>query len=157
MVILFGVAIGSFGLIRKLFALLPVVKIDIFHDFLGFALALVIAVEFVKMLSRHTPGNAIEVLLFALARKLVVSEESSLDLLLGVIAIGILFAIRRYLFAAEGSAVEGFTISAATLVSKARKLTGFDLPTGIAYTVGGLVAHIAKRSRENWWKEKVCN
>lgn len=146
-VILFGVAIGSFGLIKKLADLLPVVKIDLFHDFLGFALALVIAVEFVKMLSRHTPGNAIEVLLFALARKLIVSEDSSFDLLLGVIAIGILFLIRRYLFTTEGSTAEGFTISAATMVSKARKLTGFDLPTGIAYTVGGLVAQIAKEEQ----------
>jgi len=148
--VLLGVIIGSLGLIENLFNLFShPVDVDVYHGFLGFALALIISVEFVKMLCRHTPGSTIDVLLYALARKLIVSEGSSLDLLLGVIAIGILFVIRRYLLTTQGSTEEGFTISAATMVSKARKITGLDLPTGIAHTVGGLVAHIAKEEKRS--------
>src|SRR5690554_682445 len=149
--ILIGVLIGSLSLVKDLFNLYAApVNVDVYHDFLSFALVLVISVEFVKMLSRHTPGSIIEVLLFALARKLIVSEGSSLELLLGVIAIGILFVIRRYLFTAQGNIVnEGFTISAATLVSKARKITGLDIPEGIAHTIGGLVFHLAKEEERN--------
>jgi hypothetical protein len=70
-----------------------------FQNFLGFVMALIIAVEFVKMLSRHTPGSAIEVLVFAMARKLIIAEKSSaIDLLLGIIAIAVLFFVRKYLF-----------------------------------------------------------
>jgi hypothetical protein len=62
-------------------------------------MALIIAMEFVKMLSRHTPGSAIEVLVFAMARKLIIAEKSSaIDLLLGIIAIAVLFFVRKYLF-----------------------------------------------------------
>ena len=37
-----------------------------FNTFLGHVFNLVIGVEFIKMLSKHTPGSAIEVLLFAI-------------------------------------------------------------------------------------------
>ncbi|MGC4388059.1 hypothetical protein ABXW34_19655, partial [Streptococcus suis] len=49
-------------------------------------------------LSKHTSGTIIEVLLFAVARQIVVSHSSTLDMLLGVIAIAALFATRKYLF-----------------------------------------------------------
>ena len=38
------------------------------HDFLGTAFNVVIGIEFLKMLCRHSVGSVVEVLLFALAR-----------------------------------------------------------------------------------------
>jgi hypothetical protein len=51
---------------------------EFFQDFLGYAMTLVIAIEFIKMLLRHTPGSIIEVLLFAMARKLIITKENTL-------------------------------------------------------------------------------
>lgn len=120
-----------------------------FHDFLGFALAIIIAVELIKMLSRHTPGSAVEVLLFALARKLIINENStSWDLLLGVVAIAILFFIRKHYISGNYDG-EGIMVSASTSVTKAKKITGLDIPEGIAQTVGGLVSEIAKREKRS--------
>lgn len=66
------------------------------EEYLALGLQLIIGVEFVKMICKHTVGSTIDVLLFAIARKLVVSHGSSIDLLLGIIAIAILFVVKHY-------------------------------------------------------------
>lgn len=71
---------------------------DLFSIFLENALNLIVGVEFIKMLCRHTPGSAIEVLLFAIARQMVVEHTSPLENLVTIITIALIFAIRKYLF-----------------------------------------------------------
>lgn len=58
----------------------------------------IIGIEFLKMICKHDMDSVIEVLLFTLARKMIVEHGSSVDNLFIIIAIAILFAIRRYLF-----------------------------------------------------------
>ncbi len=72
--------------------------IESFNDYLALAFNLVIGIEFIKMLCKHTPETVIEVLLFAIARKLIVEHTSTIENLIGIISIGILFATRKYLF-----------------------------------------------------------
>lgn len=69
-----------------------------FNTFLGHAFNLVIGVEFIKMLAKHTPGSAIEVLLFAIARQMVVSHTTPMENLIGIITIALIFVIRKFLF-----------------------------------------------------------
>ena len=61
------------------------------------AIILAIGAEFIKMLCKHTPETIIEVLAFALARQLIVGHASVWENLVTVVAIAILFAIRRFL------------------------------------------------------------
>ena len=68
-----------------------------FTEFLGNALTLLIGVEFVKMLAKHTPENLLEVLMFAIARQMVVEHLNMVETLIGVVAIAVIFAIRKYL------------------------------------------------------------
>lgn len=72
--------------------------IESFNVFLASAFNLVIGIEFIKMLCKHTPATVIEVLLFAIARQLIVEHTSTVENLVGIISIGMLFAIRKYLF-----------------------------------------------------------
>lgn len=65
-----------------------------FTSFLSQALSLVVGVEFVKMLCRHSAQTVVEVLLFATARQMVVEQTQTL---IGIVGIAILFAIRKYL------------------------------------------------------------
>lgn len=60
------------------------------------AIILAIGAEFIKMLCKHTPETVIEVLAFALARQLIVGHTSPVENLITVIAIAILFAVRRF-------------------------------------------------------------
>ena len=66
-------------------------------QFLGNALTLLIGVEFVKMLAKHTAENLLEVLMFAIARQMVVEHLNMTETLIGVIAIAIIFTVRKYL------------------------------------------------------------
>lgn len=68
-----------------------------FTEFLGNALTLFIGVEFVKMLAKHTAENLLEVLMFAIARQMVVEHLNMVETLIGVVAIAVIFAIRKYL------------------------------------------------------------
>lgn len=72
--------------------------IESFNNFLAAAFNLVIGIEFIKMLCKHTPATVIEVLLFAIARKLIVEHTSTMENLIGILSIAVLFGIRKYLF-----------------------------------------------------------
>lgn len=68
-----------------------------FSDFLSQALNLIIGIEFTRMLYKHTTDTIIDVLLFATARYLIIDHSNPTGTLIGVISIGILFLIRKYL------------------------------------------------------------
>lgn len=66
--------------------------------FLQRALDIVIGIEFIKMLAKHSPGSSLEVLLYAIARHMVVGHESAMENLLSVSAIALIFIVRRFFF-----------------------------------------------------------
>ena len=68
-----------------------------FEPILSIAFTLVIGLEFIRMLCKHTPETVIDVLLFAIARQLILYHEGTLPLLMGVLAIAGLFAIKKYM------------------------------------------------------------
>ena len=69
-----------------------------YDDMLTTCFNLIIGVEMIRMLYLHTPITVFEVLLFAIARQIIIEHGSPLNSLIGVIAIAILFATRKYLF-----------------------------------------------------------
>lgn len=81
------------------FVSLPLLGItpEQFTEFLGNCLTLLIGVEFVKMLAKHTAENLLEVLMFAIARQMVVEHLDMVSTLIGVISIAVIFAVRKYL------------------------------------------------------------
>lgn len=99
-VVLIAVILCSIPIIGELIGSAPSFDIG-FDSFLAKILGLVIGIEFVKMLTRHTPGAVVEVLLFAIARQLIVYHTSTLETLIGMAAVAAAFAIRKYLFVNE--------------------------------------------------------
>jgi len=99
--ILIGIFVATINLgvellgISKEALIAPEITVPI-EEYLATGLELIVGVEFVKMISKHTVGSTIDVLLFAIARKLVVSHGSSIDLLLGILGIAILFVVKYY-------------------------------------------------------------
>ena len=59
-------------------------------------LTMIIGVEFIKMLAKHTEENQLEVLTFAIIRQMVVKCENMGETLLGMIALGLVFLMRKY-------------------------------------------------------------
>ena len=69
--------------------------------FLERSLDIVIGIEFIKMLAKHSPGSSLEVLLYAIARHLVVGHDSAVENLLSVGAIALIFIVRKFFFGAH--------------------------------------------------------
>ncbi|HSQ90367.1 phosphate-starvation-inducible PsiE family protein [Romboutsia sp.] len=110
MVVLIAVFLGTLDVLRMIWKAYIVefhtpVQYSQLNDILGQILLLVIAVELVVMLSLHIPGALLEVLLYAIARKMLLlpKSEGMADVLIGVIAIAGLFAIRKYLISSDKS------------------------------------------------------
>mgnify|MGYP000846535941 FL=1 len=75
---------------------------DEFNSLLSDLLVVSVGIEFVKLLIRHRLEDVIDVMMLAIARQMVVEHLSMLSMLIAVAAIGVLFAIRRFLFTCSG-------------------------------------------------------
>ncbi len=67
------------------------------RGFLERALDIVIGIEFIKMLAKHSPGSSLEVLLYAIARHLVVAMTRRHGKP-AQCAIALIFIVRKYFF-----------------------------------------------------------
>ncbi len=65
-------------------------------------LAIVVGLEFISMLCKPDAENVTEVLIFLIARHMIVLETSSMENLLSVIGITILFVIRYFVMQTRG-------------------------------------------------------
>ena len=91
--ILFYTAVLVFEL-KELLVGSPV-DIEDLTGFINMGFGLVIGIEFIKMLCKPNPDNVIEVLLFLVARHMIIDENTALDILLSVLSIAILFIVRQ--------------------------------------------------------------
>ncbi len=99
-VVLVALAASCIPTVREMVELFSNGSSSLFHEFLGSVLNLVIGVEFIEMLTKHNPGSALEVLLFAIVRHMLIGHGNALDNLLSVAAIALVFAIRKFAFSA---------------------------------------------------------
>ena len=96
--VLIGLLLSAVPLIRWMPGLLIDGNEVEIRTFLERSLDIVIGIEFMKMLAKHSPGSSLEVLLYAIARHLVVGHDSALENLLSVGAIALIFIVRKYFF-----------------------------------------------------------
>ena len=118
-----------------------------FSQFLSVVFELVIGIEFVKMLAKHTPGSAIEVLLYTIARTLIIDHSSMLASLLGVISIAILFAVRKYFNDPEvynHEATGDYIINGGASIKEVNKRLDADFDEANGHTVAGYVYNYLK-------------
>ena len=71
---------------------------DVFTYFMENAMSLAVGVELIKMLCNQSAATIVEVLLFAIARQVVISHSSIVNMIAGVGCIVALLATRKYLF-----------------------------------------------------------
>ncbi len=95
-----GIIIMTIQLILSFGNLTDIGKYPNYDDLLTVCLNLIIGVEMIRMLYLHTPMTVFEVLLFAIARQIIIGHSVPLHTLIGVISIAILFATRKFLFVA---------------------------------------------------------
>lgn len=96
--VLAGILFFAYGLVMKenIFQNL-LAEPSSFNHYLELILMLVIGLEFLQMLCRPNADNVIEILIFLVARHMIVGTTTPLDDFVSVISICILCALRRYL------------------------------------------------------------
>ncbi|NLN48336.1 MAG: hypothetical protein GX154_04465 [Clostridiales bacterium] len=146
--IMTAVVISTYDLVKYLILIFmtnPMDTYEVFQRFLGHVLLLVVGIELVIMLISHTTSSVLEVVLYAIARKMLIHSEKMLDVVIGVLAIGAVFAIRKYLFTKEirieGS---GTVFSAGISVADANTITGLSIPETYGNTIGGVITRISE-------------
>lgn len=151
--IMVAVLISIYDLVKYLIIIFmtnPMDTYEIFQRFLGHVLLLVVGIELVIMLISHTTSSVLEVVLYAIARKMLIHSEQMLDVVIGVFAIGAVFAIRKYLFTKEirieGS---GTVFSAGISVADANNITGLSIPETYGNTIGGVITRISEDTNRN--------
>lgn len=70
---------------------------EMFESFLAFSLILIVGIELILMLLYHSTRAILELVLFVIARKMLVYSHTMFDLVLGTLAILMVFVILRYL------------------------------------------------------------
>ncbi|MEG1594959.1 MAG: phosphate-starvation-inducible PsiE family protein [Lachnospiraceae bacterium] len=76
-------------------------NVNAFQTVLGQMFNVIIGIEFLKMICRYNMDSVIEVLLFTLARQMVIEHGTPVGNLLTIIAIAVMFVIRKFLFVKE--------------------------------------------------------
>lgn len=98
-----------------------------YNDLLDTCFNLIIGVELIRMMYQHTPDTVFEVLLFAIARHIIMDHSSIWSSLVGVCAIAVLFATRKFLFC-EFDITDEFIFRASTKVHAVNRIIQVNLP-----------------------------
>lgn len=158
--ILLGVLIGVGVIIGigNLFKFYPVIidanlgqSYQLFNDYLAYAFILIVGIELILMILNHSTTSILNLMLFVIARKMLIYSETMLDLVFGSMAVAIILATTKYLTGHyKGDIVkrgrETGLYSAAAKVGNIVDETGCNIPTNEVQTIGGLVSHLAEAS-----------
>lgn len=119
-----------------------------FSDFLSLIFSLVIGLEFIKMLVKQTPASAIEVVLFATARKIITDHGSMFESFLGVISIAILFAVDKYLTTGgeyDRIKESDYIVNGGTSIKEINRRLCSDFDEAYGNTIAGYLFNYLKR------------
>ena len=97
-ILLVGVVYSCIQLALHVFAFSDLAFDAYAEDILLTAFNAIIVIEFIRMLIKHSMNTIVEVLIFAIARGLVVGHEKPVEALIRIVCIAILLACRRFLF-----------------------------------------------------------
>lgn len=84
-------------LIYKVFVTEASASYEVLQGLLAHILLLVVGLELALMLIGHSVANVLEVILYAIARKMLISSTNTFDILLGVVSLAIIFAVDKFL------------------------------------------------------------
>lgn len=130
--ILFGVLAGLVSSVLQIPAILTTTRDEFytsFKNFLGNALLLVVGVELIRMLITHTTRATLELIVFVIARKLLIYTDSMVDIFLGTVALAIAFATIKYLLPVRKERDASVRLYPAWLkISEVNSHLGVDIP-----------------------------
>lgn len=95
-ILVIGVLVSFVG-IPNLFTAIINGKPGALIDLLEFAATAIIGIELVYVIIAQNLESVIEILMIALTRELLIKSWDTWEIVLGIVGIGVLFAVRKYL------------------------------------------------------------
>lgn len=105
--VLLACAVCGIGMIFTTDAQTLFTSPEYFQTRLDAACYIIIGVEFIKMIASHTIDSVIDVMLLAVARQMIIEHTMPLENLLAVLAVAVLFIVRKYLYISQIDKVPG--------------------------------------------------
>lgn len=118
------------------------ISYEIFRQFLSHILLLVVAIEFILLMIAHEDATIIHLISLVIARKLLVYSDNMRDLLIGVIAIFILFAARKYFIGSSQVMESKYIFSASQTIESINNKYNLHIPMESEKTLGGYVSRL---------------
>lgn len=100
-IILFACLIAGVGMLLNTDFKLLFDAPDYLQARLSDACLIIIGIELIKMITSYTIDSVVDVMLLAVARQMIVEHTAPLENLIAVIAVGLLFVIRKYLYISQ--------------------------------------------------------
>ena len=160
LVLLLGVLAGLASTILQIPGILTITRdqfYNSFREFLGNALLLVVGVELMRMLITHTTRATMELIVYVIARKLLIYTDSMTDIVLGTVALAIVFLTIRFLLPAAKSVTRGAPPrfpGSISLEELGEKLS-IDIPVNSGWTLHEFIQKIRKKPTPPVPGEKV--
>ncbi|MDO4271127.1 MAG: phosphate-starvation-inducible PsiE family protein [Eubacteriales bacterium] len=101
LIILIACVVSSLGIVFTTNLQTLFIDPDYLQARLSDACLIIIGIELIKMITSYTIDSVVDVMLLAVARQMIVEHTSPLENLLTVLAVGLLFVIRKYLYISQ--------------------------------------------------------
>ncbi|MBT9140862.1 MAG: hypothetical protein DDT30_01446 [Dehalococcoidia bacterium] len=144
--IIISVIISGYDLIARLIELMASdyqKSYSAFKDLLAYILLLVIGLELAMMLIRHTPGSVIEIMLYAVARKMLIYSTETFDIAIGVFSLAGLFAIKKFLYVHRIEYTNGLVVGPSASLKNINSALGIHIPDEGGKTLIDLILNLA--------------
>jgi len=125
------------------------VSYELFEGLLAHVLLLVIGLELAMMLVNHTTSAVIEVMLYAVARKMLIYTHSTYEMLAGVVALAGIFVIRKYLYCSEIGKVKDCVMDGKEPVKSLNNLIGSNIPEEFGKNVADMIKCLSPDKKIN--------
>ena len=117
----------------------------IFSEFIKHTLMLVVGLELVAMIINHQNESILTLVLYVIARKMLVYADNMTEILLGTLSIVLVFVVLKFFTVKSYKKTDkDGTISAGINFFDLKELYGIDLDTK-QNTLGGLIYELSKR------------
>lgn len=101
-----GMIIGLIDLAHYFISIFQASGVDAYNEFqafLGHALLLIVGAELILMILYHSTNALLELILFVIARKMLIYSHTPTDLVIGTVGLAIVFSIIKFLVEDESS------------------------------------------------------
>ncbi|MBS5988270.1 transporter associated domain-containing protein [Anaerococcus hydrogenalis] len=148
-IILFSLLLSVPNLVRYALTIMRTTDLkqnyEFLNEFLKHALLIVVGIELIEMILTKSHEAILTLILFVIARKMLLYSVDLVDILIGAISIGLIFAIIKFVVKDEKLMAKiDNTYSASVPVKKIKDEYKLNIPQDMSNTLGGLVYEIAK-------------